>query len=172
MHCVLSYPTKDEDANLHMITSIKNNFPEYEIGYSDHTKPDTQMMIVTAAYLLGATYIEKHYTLDKTLQGNDHYHSMDSCDLKQLTHTNKFLNIIIGKKEKDVLPCEQQSRLHARRSIVAKKNIKKGQIIQSTDLICKRPGTGISPIDIDKLIDKTVVTNVKEDEIIQWNHIQ
>tara|TARA_B110000211_G_scaffold235019_1_gene308515 strand:+ start:2628 stop:3659 length:1032 start_codon:yes stop_codon:yes gene_type:complete len=172
MHCVLSYPTKDEDANLHMITSIKNNFPEYEIGYSDHTKPDTQMMIVTAAYLLGATYIEKHYTLDKTLQGNDHYHSMDSCDLKQLTNTNKFLNVIIGKKEKEVLLCEQQSRLHARRSIVAKKNIKKGQIIQSTDLICKRPGTGISPIDIDKLIDKTAVTNVKEDEIIQWNHIQ
>jgi len=166
MHCVLSYPTKNEDANLNMITSIKKNFPDYEIGYSDHTKPDCNMQIVTAAYILGAEYIEKHYTLDKLLQGNDHYHSMDSQDLKKFKDNIDFIDLIVSNKEKEVLECETVSKLNARRSIYVTKNLKKSHIITEDDLICKRPNVGICAMNIDKIIGKTLLKDINIDEVL------
>lgn len=83
LHCVLSYPCSYEDANLSMIQTLKTVFPDLKAGYSDHTKPDSSMAVLSAAYLLGAEVIEKHFTLDKTLKGNDHYHSADPSDLKR-----------------------------------------------------------------------------------------
>ena len=169
MHCVLSYPTFDKDANLNMITSIKNNFPDYEIGYSDHTKPDNGMLIVSSAYLLGAKYIEKHYTLDKTLKGNDHYHSMDSTDLKKFKNNIAFLDLIIGQKEKGVLPCEENSRINARRSIYAMRRLNKGERISRCDIICKRPAIGINAMDIDKILGKTINKDIAIDEVLHDN---
>lgn len=166
MHCILSYPTKNEDANLNMITSIKKNFPDYEIGYSDHTKPDCNMQIVTAAYILGAEYIEKHYTLDKLLQGNDHYHSMDSQDLKKFKDNINFIDIILGNKEKQVLDCEKISKLNARRSIYVTKNLEKGHIITMNDLICKRPNVGICAMNIDNIIGKVLLKDINIDEVL------
>jgi len=172
MHCVLSYPTKNEDANLNMITSIKYKFPNFEIGYSDHTNPDDNMMILSSAYILGAEYIEKHYTLDKTLQGNDHYHSMDSNDLKKFKDNTEFLKMIIGNKDKKVLECEKISRINARRSIYLKKSIKKGGVITEDNIICKRPCVGIGTMDIDKVLGKIVNKELKEDKVLQWEDIQ
>ena len=77
MHCILNYPTNDELANLNMIESLKKIYPEYIIGYSDHTIPDQNMLTLTTAYILGAEIIEKHFTHNKKLEGNDHYHAMD-----------------------------------------------------------------------------------------------
>ena len=149
MHCVLSYPTKDEDANLLMIKDIKEQFEGYDIGYSDHTKPDDKMLILTTAYLYGANIIEKHFTLDKTLTGNDHYHAMDVEDVKTFNENIELINKIKGKKVKQPLVCESLSRKEARRSIVASKDIKKGEEITRDNITFKRPGTGISPSKVE-----------------------
>ena len=84
MHCVLNYPTDRYSANLGMITDLRRRFPEASIGYSDHTLPDPQMSVLTTAVLLGASILEKHFTHDKSLPGNDHYHAMDREDLARL----------------------------------------------------------------------------------------
>lgn len=171
MHCVLSYPTKDEDANLGMIKHLKNIFPELKIGYSDHTLPDKSMTILTASYMLGATVIEKHFTLDKSLPGNDHYHAMDCADLK-LAHENfKLLEKVYGSESKSVLPCEMIPRREARRSLVLSAGVAKGEIISKKHIICKRPGTGISPEYIDIVIGRRAKEDLLEDTVLTWDMI-
>lgn len=166
LHCVLSYPTDYSDANLLMIKNLKDSFPQYEIGYSDHTKPDSQMLTLTTAYLYGANIIEKHFTLDKSLKGNDHYHAMDPDDIRVFKENIKFIKTINGKYNKEPLECETQSRLQARRSIVASRDILKGTIITEDDLTFKRPGSGISPDKINSVIGKTATANIKADDIL------
>jgi len=168
MHCILNYPTKNHDANLRMIESLKKEFPEFLIGYSDHTLPDSNMQNLCSAYTLGANVIEKHYTLNKRLKGNDHYHSMDEKDLKNLTLKLKKIKISLGvHKNKKMIKTEKISKKNARRSIVLKKNVTKGQILKKDDLICKRPATGISPIKFKKVIGKKVKHNLEEDYILK-----
>lgn len=171
LHCVLSYPTKNEDANLNMIKHLKDIFPNVEIGYSDHTMPDETMTIITTAYLLGANIIEKHFTLDKTLLGNDHYHSMDSNDLKKIIQNLNLIQLIVGQTYKTVLECESIPRLQARRSIVVVNDMTKGDIIRSNNIMLKRPGTGISPADVDKIIGRPILKNIKADTVLKWEDI-
>ncbi len=166
LHCVLSYPTDYSDANLLMIKNLKDSFPQYEIGYSDHTKPDSQMLTLTTAYLYGASIIEKHFTLDKSLKGNDHYHAMNPDDIRVFKENIKFIKTINGQYNKEPLECETQSRLQARRSIVASRDILKGTIITNDDLTFKRPGSGISPDKINSVIGKTATVNIKADDIL------
>ena len=172
MHCVLSYPTAYEDANLLMIKDLAETFPDYEIGYSDHTKPDKNMAVLTTAYNYGATILEKHFTLDKTLQGNDHYHAMDPDDVIKFKWNIHFLSKINGMKNKQPLICESSSRRQARRSIVAAKDIKKGEIISSDDLTFKRPGTGIYPSEIDDVIGKTARIDILEDTLLDFDMLE
>ena len=168
MHCVLSYPTAYEDANLLMIKDLAEYFPDYEIGYSDHTKPDENMAVLTTAYNYGATILEKHFTLDKTLQGNDHYHAMDSQDVVKFGDNVKFLSKINGMKNKQPLICESSARKEARRSIVASRDIKKGEEISNGDITFKRPGTGIYPSRIDEVIGKVAKEDIPEDTILDF----
>ena len=172
MHCILSYPTNDNDANLSMITDLKEKFPEHIIGYSDHTLPDNQMDKLITSYILGSRVIEKHFTLNKKEKGNDHYHSMDKADLKLLFKNLNKIKIILGSSRKKVIVSEKKSRKFARRSLVAKKFLLKGQILKSQDIICKRPGTGIAPKFLTKIKNKRIIKNLKEDEIITWKHIR
>lgn len=169
MHCVLDYPTKYENANLNMIKHLKEVFPGHMLGYSDHTKPDKNMLVLTKAYEYGAKIIEKHFTLDKTLSGNDHYHAMDPNDLRIFNDNLEMLDIIEGQYYKKPLECEAQSRKQARRSIVAKYDIQKGQILTKEMISFKRPGTGISPADIDRILGREVKVNIKEDDILTWD---
>jgi sialic acid synthase SpsE len=182
MHCVLSYPTKYSDANLNLIKVLKKKFPHRVIGYSDHTMPDKNSQIILEAFNLGAVIIEKHFTLDKYKgrKNNDHFHSMDFNDLfsfwknlynKKLIN-KKFKKLITGKKlNRSVLACEKISRQNARRSIVTNKNFKKGDLIKKKDVICKRPGTGISPIQINDIIGKKVNKNIPEDSILLFSDL-
>lgn len=172
MHCVLSYPTKDEDANLLMIKDIKEQFEGYDIGYSDHTKPDDKMLILTTAYLYGANIIEKHFTLDKTLTGNDHYHAMDVEDVKTFNENIELINKIKGKKVKQPLVCESLSRKEARRSIVASKDIKKGEEITKDNITFKRPGTGISPSKVDEIIGMNANEDIAEDTLLTYEMLE
>lgn len=169
LHCILNYPTQYENANLKMICGFKKNYPDYIIGYSDHTLPDDNMAVLAASHLLGARVIEKHFTLDKSLPGNDHYHAMDCNDLKKLKQNFSFLEKILGDEEKKPLASEGLSRKYARRSIVAGKRIPKGKIITVDDLMIKRPGTGIEPRDFNKVIGSKSKRDIQEDEILQFS---
>ena len=172
MHCVLSYPTSYDDANLLMIKDLAKNFPDYEIGYSDHTKPDENMMVLTTAYNFGATILEKHFTLDKTLVGNDHYHAMDPNDVSKFRKNIEFLSRINGSANKQPLICESSARKEARRSIVAKIDIKKGEIISTSHITFKRPGTGISPAEMDNIVGKTAKKDICEDTLIDFEMLE
>ncbi|WP_063669839.1 N-acetylneuraminate synthase family protein [Aliivibrio fischeri] len=171
LHCVLSYPTKNEDANLGMIKHLKAIFPELKIGYSDHTLPDPSMTILTASYMLGATVIEKHFTLDKSLPGNDHYHAMDCADLKRASNNFDLLSDVYGSDVKTVLDCELIPRREARRSLVLTRDIKEGEVITERDLMSKRPGTGISPESIDIVVGRAVRRDLDEDTVLDWGMI-
>ena len=171
MHCVLSYPTNYEDANLLMIKNLKELFPKYDIGFSDHTKPDKSMLILTIAYFYGANIIEKHFTLDKTLKGNDHYHAMDPSDLRKFKENISLMKKITGQYVKKPLKCEETSRKQARRSIVASQNIAIGEIITEDMLTFKRPGTGISPNKINSILGKKVKIAIEEDDLIDCEMI-
>jgi sialic acid synthase SpsE len=168
MHCILKYPTPYEETNLLVIQRLHDMFPEYVIGYSDHTLPDAQMLILVTAYLLGARVLEKHFTLDKSLTGNDHYHAMDSQDLKMLRNNLQLVRAILGSGEKDIQK-ELAARTYARRSVVARVEIPEGTKITRDMLICKRPGTGISPKLLNSIIGMTTKKNIQADEILHWD---
>lgn len=170
LHCVLNYPTSDENANLGMISGLQQKFPDKLIGYSDHTLPK-DMKTLETAFLLGSVILEKHFTHDKTLLGNDHYHAMDKNDLKLFKQNIKRSLSLLGNFKVTALPAEEQARKNARRSLVAKRNIPKGKIVEYNDLTWKRPGHGISPRFIDEVIGKRTIVNIDEDVILQWNHL-
>lgn len=171
LHCVLSYPCANKDANLNIIKTLKKVFPDLTIGYSDHTLPDETMTILTTAYLLGAEVIEKHFTLDKTLPGNDHYHAGDPEDFKKAIHNFALIAEILGTEEKTVLPCEQIPRREARRSLVLTRDMKKGERITERDLMSKRPGVGISPEQQELVIGRTLLRDCEEDTILTWDMV-
>lgn len=171
LHCVLSYPTKNSDANLNVIKTLKRVFPNVKIGYSDHTLPDDTMTILSTAYLYGAEVIEKHFTLDKTLPGNDHYHAGDPEDFKKAISNFERIIEISGCEEKTVLDCEMIPRREARRSLVLTRDMKAGEVITEADIMAKRPGTGISPKFTDVVIGKTVKEDLAEDTVLTWKMI-
>jgi len=171
LHCVLSYPTQPQNANLRIIETLKKCFPNVRVGYSDHVAPDDTMMTLTTAYLLGAEVIEKHFTLDKTLLGNDHYHAADPKDFKRAIANFRWIDTVLGVAEKTVLDCERIPRREARRSLVLTRDIKAGERISEDDLMPKRPGTGISPEFVKIVIGRKVVRDLEEDTILTWEMI-
>ena len=171
LHCILNYPCNDENANLGMILDLKKRYKDMLIGYSDHTLPN-DMKVVEAAILLGASVIEKHFTFDKTLKGNDHYHAMDKDDLVRLRQRLDDLSVIIGSTEKAPIDSEQISRENARRSLVLSKKVKKGDILSHDKITWKRPGVGIEPSEIDSVIGKVCIKNMNEDHIINWDDFE
>ena len=172
LHCVLNYPTQRKNANLNIIRNLKKNFLNNVVGYSDHTLPDKTMSVLKLAFLYGAKIIEKHFTLDKTLPGNDHYHAMDENDLKTFIKEINEINELSGNKEKQVLKSEEISRKNARRSIVIKNQILKGAKIKEKDIISKRPGTGISSVEWENVLGKEVKHDLKKDHILQYTDLK
>lgn len=171
LHCVLSYPTDPSNANLRIIETLKKDFPNVKIGFSDHVAPDDTMMTLATAYLLGSDVIEKHFTLDKTLQGNDHYHSGDPEDFKKAIANFKWIDTVLGSPEKTVLDCELVPRREARRSLVLTRDMKKGEEITLEDIMPKRPGTGISPVYTDIVVGRKVLQDLEEDTILTWDMV-
>ena len=173
LHCILNYPTKNEDANLLMISHLIRTFPNNIIGYSDHTLPDDHMRTLTASYLLGARVIEKHFTDDKNQLGNDHYHAMDINDLKRFQKNIDFYHNVLGNSDtKKSIDSEQIAKTNARRSIVTSKSLNKGDKIDENNITFKRPGFGISPKEWDSVIGKKLRIDKKEDEILYENDLE
>ncbi len=171
LHCVLNYPTLDENANLGMILDQRRRFPDTLPGYSDHTLPGTMEVLKTAT-LLGAVVLEKHFTHDKSLPGNDHYHAMDMEDLKYFFRDMDRVFTLIGKFEKQALPSEAEAIKNARRSLVASRSIRQGETISFTDLTWKRPASGISPRHIDDVIGSKATVDIAEDAVLKWDMIE
>jgi N-acetylneuraminate synthase len=170
LHCVLNYPTSNENANLGMIQGLKRAFPGKLIGYSDHTLPK-DMKTLEVATLLGSVIIEKHFTHDKTLPGNDHYHAMDKEDLKVFyKNLDKTFNLL-GSFKVEALKDEALAIKNARRSLVAAKNIEQGETITKQHLTFKRPAHGISPKHIDEVIGTKAKVDIAEDTVMNWGLI-
>ena len=154
-----------------MMQDLLKHFPNHTIGYSDHTLPDNEMLTLTTSYLMGAQIIEKHFTHDKTLPGNDHYHAMDHKDLKIFLKNLNKINEIMGCNKKNVLQSEEISRLNARRSIVINTDVIKDDIINESMITTKRPGTGINPSNWEKILGKSVNKNLNKNHILLWKDI-
>ena len=170
LHCILNYPTENKNANLGMIRGLINEFPNTIIGYSDHTMPG-DMRNIQFAILMGAVIIEKHFTFDKSLPGNDHYHAMDKNDLKKFFNDMKQLEGLIGTYEVSFIKSEDISRNNARRSLVSTRFINPGEEITQDMLTFKRPAHGICPKEIDKVIGKISKHAIEEDKLIMWDDL-
>ena len=172
LHCVLNYPTPASKANIGMIRHMTEVFPDYVIGYSDHTLPEDSKDILLFAWLLGAQVIEKHFTYNKSLPGNDHYHAFDEEDIRQLVARLNFALSSMGRFVKTFIPEEMLSRQNARRSLVARHPIKKGTKIGTGDIAIKRPGTGIPPALLDHVVGGTALRDIAEDEVLEFDAVR
>tara|TARA_B100001989_G_scaffold250361_1_gene227336 strand:- start:183 stop:1235 length:1053 start_codon:yes stop_codon:yes gene_type:complete len=165
MQCTLCYPTLAEDANLNAISTIKENFKEYIIGFSDHTLGN---LIPSASILYGVKFIEKHYTFDKSLPDSaDHWLSLDENEMREMVNNLRTLEKALGSSVKEMKECEVPTHKFARRSLVANKDLSINHVIQEDDLTAKRPGTGISPIHLNKFLGKKTKLEIKEDSLIE-----
>lgn len=170
MQCTLCYPTKPKDANLKAINTIKKEFPNELVGLSDHT---LGIDIATASIPLGVSAIEKHFTFNNKLKKSaDHWLSILPKDLKLLKNRCKLINDAMGSGEKKVLACEIKARKFARRSIVSNYRLSKNHKIQTKDLSFKRPGTGLNPKEIKKIIGKKLKKNIDKDYIFKLSDIK
>ena len=173
LHCILNYPCENHNAHVRMIAGLADAFPDYLIGYSDHTVPDPDMTALAVAYSLGAVVLEKHFTHDKTLPGNDHYHAMDVHDLRRFVDRMATIADILGEESaKAPISTEDISRLNARRSIVLARPVKGGQVLTEADLTYKRPGTGVGPQDWDRVIGMTVTKDLPDDHVLTWDDLR
>lgn len=169
MHCILEYPTQTHHANLRSIPYLAAVFPDHTIGWSDHLPFQFAGQSLVSAWQLGADVLEKHFTLDKSKPGNDHYHAMDPDDVRAFYEHVRYTGQLLGDFRKEVFPWERRSEQQARRSLVAAKDLKAGEVLTEQMLIPKRPGNGISPIYYDLLIGRTLQKNVPCDTALDWN---
>lgn len=163
LHCTTEYPTPMQDVNLKAMQTLAKTFSGIRVGYSDHT-PGIEVSV--AAVAMGATVIEKHFTLDKTMAGPDHKASLSPQELIALVRAIRNIEKALGDGIKTPSPSEQKNIPIARRSIVASKAIKQGELFTETNLMVKRPGTGISPMQWDEVLGKTAPRDFQEDELI------
>jgi sialic acid synthase SpsE len=172
LHCILNYPTDNQNAHLRMIEGLKRAYPDRPIGYSDHTLPDDSMTSLVTAHLLGASILEKHFTHDKTLPGNDHYHAMDVHDLARFIEMAERVHCLLGESDhKEPIVTERTSRLNARRSIVVVHELPVGHVLMPSDITCKRPGTGISPLYWDQVVGMQLSKPLEADHVLQWRDL-
>jgi N,N'-diacetyllegionaminate synthase len=162
LHCNTEYPTPMEDVNLKAMLTIGDELG-INIGYSDHT---LGIEVPIAAVALGATVIEKHFTLDRNLPGPDHAASLEPDELKAMVTTIRNIEKAMGDGVKKPSPSETKNKPIARKSIVAKKIIKKGEFFSEDNLAVKRPGIGISPMEWDNVMGKPASRDYEMDELI------
>lgn len=163
LHCTSIYPTPSSDINLNNILRFREEFPQYPIGFSDHSL-GCEMPI--ASVCLGAAMIEKHFTLDKTVIGMDNQMAMEPEEMRVMINQCKNVYIGLGEKNRIVSDAELEQRKKMRRSVVVNHDMLAGTIIKSEDLEMKRPGTGISPENLQKLVGKKLKKDIIKDSLI------
>ena len=168
LHCTSNYPTEFNDVNLKAMQTLAKEF-NLPIGYSDHTLGS---LVATLAVGMGAVVIEKHFTLNKNLPGPDHAASMVPEELKGLVQSIRNTEIILGRAEKKPAENELAIRNLVRRSISIKHNLSAGSILSQNDLILLRPGHGISPGELSKVVGSQLLFNLTQGSTLLWEHIQ
>lgn len=163
LHCTSSYPAPISDVNLLAMLSIKEKL-KVAVGYSDHT---LGVEIPIAAVALGAKVIEKHFTMDRNLPGPDHKASLVPEELKLLVKSIRNVERAFGNGLKEIMPSELTNMETIRKSIVAKHDIQKGQVLTNDNLTTKRPGKGITPMEWDNIVGTKAKKNFKRDELIE-----
>lgn len=163
LHCNTEYPTPDGDVNLLAIQDLKENFPNVSVGFSDHS---VGYVAAVGATILGISLIEKHFTLDKNFEGPDHKASATPEELKTLVENVRRIEVMLGSNKKLVTESEKKNKIVARKSIVAAKKIRKGDIFTKDNVTCKRPGNGISPMQWYNVLGNMAERDFDEDELI------
>lgn len=163
LHCTTEYPTPYNDVNLKAMLTIKDEFG-VRVGYSDHTRG---IEVPIAAVALGATVIEKHFTLDRNMEGPDHKASLEPDELKAMVDSIRHIESALGDGMKQPAKSERKNMDIARKSIIAKKGIKEGEVFTEENLTIKRPGNGISPMKWFDIIGKVASRDFEEDELIE-----
>lgn len=163
LHCNTEYPTPMEDVNLNVIPALQHRF-KLPVGYSDHTNG---IEVSIAAAALGAVVIEKHFTLSKNLEGPDHKASLEPDELKELVSAIRNIERALGSTKKIVTNSEAANALVVRKSIVARKNITRGEIFTVENITTKRPGTGINPMRWEQVLGQKANRSFEKDEIIK-----
>jgi N-acetylneuraminate synthase len=166
LHTISGYPTHPEDINLNSILTLKARFPHYHVGFSDHSLSTTA---VIAAATMGASVIERHFTLDKKAEGPDHILSSTPDEMKHIVDTIREIEVMKGSYVKMPFGPEVDNRKNNRKSIVAIKDIKKGENLTEGNIYIKRPGTGIAPKFFESIIGKTARSDIEEDKVLAWN---
>lgn len=167
LHCNTEYPTPMRDVNLKAMITIKKTF-KTKVGYSDHT---LGIEVTIAAVALGASVIEKHFTLDRNLPGPDHKASLEPNELKAMVSAIRNIELAMGDGIKGPSDSEMKNIEIARKSIHYAKDLKAGTVIEVMDLIMKRPGSGISPMNYEQLLGKELKHPVKEDDMVKWDDL-
>ena len=162
LHCISNYPAKINKVNLNVMNKLKELF-DYPVGFSDHTETILSSIIAVS---MGAIIIEKHVTFDKKLIGPDHKASSTIEEFKELVSEIRKVELIKGNKKNYISKSEIEIANVSRKSIVAKKNLKKNKILSNNDFCYKRPGTGILPIYKNKIIGKKLKKNINKDKLI------
>jgi N,N'-diacetyllegionaminate synthase len=163
LHCNTQYPTPMRDVNLRAMEQLRSMHPGM-VGYSDHT---TGIEVPVAAVAMGAEIIEKHFTLDKSLPGPDHRASLDTAELRAMVNAIRNIELAIGDGEKHVSDSERPNIEIARKSIIAARDIKTGEILTEENLTVKRPGNGISPMRWDEVVGSRAIRDFKADHLIE-----
>lgn len=163
LHCTTQYPTEYRDINLNIMKTLKEEFPQFSIGFSDHSK-GYQVPIMAAA--LGATIIEKHFTTDNNLPGPDQKASGTPDVFKKMVDGIRIAEVAMGTFIKEPVDVEKANKIVARKSIIANKKIKKGDVFTVDNITLKRPGSGISPMSWYDLLGKVSESDFEEDELI------
>jgi len=163
LHCTTEYPAPYKDVNLKAINTLRNKF-NVPVGYSDHTKG---IEVSIAAVAMGATVIEKHFTLDRNMEGPDHMASLEPNELCELVKSIRNVELALGSNEKKPSESEIKNISIARKSIVASRRIKKGEVFTEENITIKRPGTGINPMRWFEVLGKKAIRDFEEDELIE-----
>jgi N,N'-diacetyllegionaminate synthase len=167
LHCVTEYPAPYQEINLQAMVTLREAF-KLPVGYSDHTPG---LEVPMAAVALGATIIEKHFTLDTRMEGPDHQASLDPQHFKRLVQGIRHVEQALGDGVKRPAACELKNIAVVRKSIVAAKTIEAGETIERSTLTVKRPGHGIPPGDMPKLIGMKATHRIDKDEVLTWKHL-
>lgn len=163
LHCNTEYPTPDCDVNIRAIQDLKKNFSNVSIGFSDHS---VGYVAAIGAAILGVSLIEKHFTLDKNFSGPDHKASATPEELKVLVENVRRIEVMAGNGKKTVTESERKNKIVARKSIVALRDIKNGEVFTEKNVTCKRPGNGISPMKWYDVLGKKAERDFERDELI------
>lgn len=163
LHCNTEYPTPMEDVNLKAMNTIKEAF-KVKVGYSDHT---LGIEVSIAAVAMGAEVVEKHFTLDRTMEGPDHRASLEPDELKSMVEAIRNIEKALGSGVKKPSKSEMKNKAIVRKSIVASRDIKEGDVFNEENLAIKRPGNGISPMRWGEIVGKIAKRSFKKDELIK-----